>query len=192
MENIYCDNWERELDCQFLIPDRCREKAYICSPLSADQDGQMLENMRTARAYMFYAMKKMNLAARAPHAYLPMLLCDRIPAERVLGLQFGLRLLESCDRMLVCGNRISRGMRGEIEKAAGFGVPITVFDEALLYKVQKIVTQSDGEKNSVRLDRENPAMASGNPISFLERQNHGGKINDWGKEPEHCYAHLNG
>ncbi len=46
------------------------------------------------KEYMHYAAKEMGLAARAPHAYLPMLLCDRIPNERALALQFGLRLLE--------------------------------------------------------------------------------------------------
>lgn len=168
MEHMYHNNWEQELAYQFLSNDRCRKKAYICSPLSADRDECFVENMRTARAYMFYAMKNMNLAARAPHAYLPMLLCDRIPAERALGLQFGLRLMEHCDLMLVCGNRISRGMRGEIEQAVKLGIPMTVFDEELLHEARKIVTLSGGDKRSARLDRDHPAMASDAPIAFSE------------------------
>ena len=46
----------------------------------------MLRNMHSARAYMYYAMEKMGYAARAPHAYLPMLLCDRVPSERAIAL----------------------------------------------------------------------------------------------------------
>lgn len=169
METMYHNNWEQELAYQFLANDRCRKKAYICSPLSADQDDRFVENMRTARAYMYYAMKKMNLNARAPHAYLPMLLCDRVPAERALGLQFGLRLMENCDLMLICGNRISRGMRGEMEQAVKLGIPMTVFDEDILHEVRKIVTQSGGDKRSVHLEREHPAMASDSPVAFLEQ-----------------------
>lgn len=79
MENIYHDYWEQELMYQFLTEDKCKKKAYVCSPFSADDKEGMLQNMRTARAYMFYAMKKMNMSARAPHAYLPMLVCDKVP-----------------------------------------------------------------------------------------------------------------
>lgn len=159
MENIYHDKWEQELDNQFVSYDRCRKKAYICSPLSADQDQHFVENMRSARAYMLYAMKKMNLSARAPHAYLPMLLCDRIPAERAMGLRFGLHLMENCDLMLICGNRISKGMRGEIEQAVKLEIPIIVFEETLFFETRKLVTQYGGNKRSVRLDLQHHLMA---------------------------------
>ncbi len=61
MENIYHQCWEQDLIYQFIKNDKCRKKAYICSPLSADKDEDFVKNMRTARAYMFYALKKMNL-----------------------------------------------------------------------------------------------------------------------------------
>lgn len=169
MNNIYHNYWEQELAYQFVTNDRCRKKAYVCSPLSAERDEEFVENMRTARAYMFYAMKKMNLNARAPHAYLPMLLCDRVPAERALGLQFGLRLMENCELMLICGNRISRGMRGEIEQAVKLGLPMVVFDEGIFCEVRKIVTQCGGNKRSVSLDRENFPMAFTAPTAYLEQ-----------------------
>lgn len=78
MDNIYHDYWEQELMYQFITEDKCRKKAYVCSPVSADSKNGMLQNMRTARAYMFYALKNLNVNARAPHAYLPMLLCDSV------------------------------------------------------------------------------------------------------------------
>lgn len=106
-QNIFIENWEDKLALQFLKNNRCCKKAYICSPLSAPTEEEMLRNMHSARAYMYYAMEKMGYAARAPHAYLPMLLCDRVPSERAIALQFGLHLLEESDLILVCGNHIS-------------------------------------------------------------------------------------
>lgn len=114
MENIYHEGWEQELVYQFLPYDRCKKRAYICSPLSADTNEGIAQNMQATRAYMFYAMKKMSMNASAPHAYLPMILCDNIPSDRALALQFGLELLKGSDILLICGNRISSGMRGEI------------------------------------------------------------------------------
>lgn len=114
MDNIYHDYWEQELMYQFITEDKCRKKAYVCSPFSADSKNGMLQNMRTARAYMFYALKNLNVNARAPHAYLPMLLCDNVPNERAIALKFGIELLERSDVLLVCGNRISNGMKNEI------------------------------------------------------------------------------
>lgn len=169
MENIYHQCWEQDLMYQFIKNDKCRKKAYICSSLSADKDEDFVKNMRTARAYMFYALKKMNLNARAPHAYLPMLLCDKIPSERALGLQFGLRLMENCEIMLVCGNRISQGMQGEIEQAVRLGISLVTFDENIYIEVRKIVTQAGGSKRSVQLDRENFPMAYTSPVSYMEK-----------------------
>lgn len=114
MDNIYHQYWQQELMYQLASADRCRKRAYVCSPFRADTREQCEKNLRTARAYMFYANKKMNMNAAAPHAYMPLLLCDEIPAERAIALRFGLEILEQSDVMLVCGNRLSNGMRGEI------------------------------------------------------------------------------
>ena len=97
METIFTENWEQRLEMQSLKNGRCRKRAYICSPLSAEKDVDFLRNMHSARAYMYYAFEKMEMYARAPHAYLPMLLCDRIPSERDLALNFGLSLLENSE-----------------------------------------------------------------------------------------------
>lgn len=168
MENIYHQYWQQELMYQLVSPDRCRKRAYVCSPFSADTSDLTEQNMRAARAYMFYANKKMNMNAGAPHAFLPLLLCDEIPSERALALRFGLELLEQSDVMLVCGNRLSNGMRGEIAKAAVLRMPIIVFDESLYLEVQKLVTQNNGNKRTVKLDRENFPMAFTNPETYLE------------------------
>ena len=167
MDNIYHQYWQQELMYQLASADRCRKRAYICSPFRADTREQRENNLRMARAYMSYANKKMNMNAVAPHAYLPLLLCDEIPAERAIALRFGLEILEQSDVMLVCGNKLSNGMRGEIAKAALLRMPITVFDEGLYPEVQKLVTQNNGNKKSVKLDRENFPMAFTEPESYL-------------------------
>ena len=94
MDNIYHQYWQQELMYQLASADRYRKRAYVCSPFRADTREQCEKNLRTARAYMFYANKKMNMNAAAPHAYLPLLLCDEIPAERAIALRFGLEILE--------------------------------------------------------------------------------------------------
>ena len=168
MENIYHQHWQQELMYQLVSSDRCRKRAYICSPFSGDTKEQMKQNIRAARAYMFYANKKMNMNAGAPQAFLPLLLCDETPAERAIALKFGLEILEQSDVMLVCGNRISSGMRGEIAKAAVLRMPIIVFDEDLFLETQKLVTQNNGNKKTVKLDRNNFPMACISPETYLE------------------------
>ena len=38
MDTIFTENWEQRLEMQFLKNDRCRRRAYVCSPLSAEDD----------------------------------------------------------------------------------------------------------------------------------------------------------
>ena len=148
---------EQFLAYQFKDQDDQRKRAYICSPLSAKTDEEFVENMHQAREYMHYAAKEMGLAARAPHAYLPMLLCDRIPNERALALQFGLRLLEESDILLVCGNRISLGMQGEILHAISIKLPIITFSHPMYRNTSSYRMQETGYATSVRAKSVNTA-----------------------------------
>ena len=97
---------------------------YICSPLSAPTRAEMLANAAKANTYMVMAEREFDCRAVAPHAYLPYLLDDRIPAERELALEFGQKLLAMCSQMVVYGSRISEGMKGEIATARKMGIPI--------------------------------------------------------------------
>lgn len=96
--------------------------------------------------------------ARAPHAYLPMLLCDSLPSERALALSFGLSLLENSEVILICGNRLSSGMKGEIVHAALLRKPMVVFEEGLYREVQKEIKKRGSNKCCVQLDCENHIM----------------------------------
>lgn len=137
-----------------------RKRAYICSPLRADNPLGIYRNMNRARDYMAYAVSKMNYSAYAPHAYLPLLLDDSIPDERRLALWFGLKLLELCDVMLVCGNILSEGMRNEITHAAKYGKIIYVFDSSLFREVKQLVEEVDGDTQKVYTESEHPFLGS--------------------------------
>ena len=113
---------------------------------------------------MIYAAKKLNVNARAPHAYLPLLLYEKIPAERALALEFGIRLLEQSEILLVCGVRISAGMRNEIAKAVALHMDILTFDDDMFVEVKKLVTKSGCSKALVSIDRNHPILASLNPV----------------------------
>ena len=73
---------------------------------------------------MVMAEQEFGDRAVAPHAYLPYLLDDSDPEQRALALEFGLKLLAMCSRIVVFGNRISSGMSGEIEAAKAKGIPV--------------------------------------------------------------------
>lgn len=156
----FADDWEKKLEQGALTRDRCMKTAYICSPLSAATKAQVYINMMNARAYMFYVAEHMHCTPRAPHAYLPLFFHDSIPAERALALDFGLKLLEHSDIMLVCGDAISKGMRGEIAKAAMLDMKIITFDSSVRLEVKKLVTQTGGTKAKVLLDETHPFLSS--------------------------------
>ena len=158
-KSIFTDGWENRLDEQMLTYNRCKKKAYVCSPLGASTKEQVLQNMREAKAYMYYVSENFGCVARAPHAYLPALLCDKIPAERALALEFGLKFLEQCEILLVCGSRISDGMLSEIIRATKLNMDILVFDDDVYTQTKKIVTMNGGDKSIVSLDRNHPILA---------------------------------
>jgi len=116
---------------------------YVCSPLSAPTRAEMLANAAKACTYSAWAEKEFGGRAVAPHAYLPYLLDDRNPAERALALEFDLKLLAMCERIVVYGTRISSGMKGEIEYAQRLGIPV-------IYRQDTVASQKlGGEKNAV-------------------------------------------
>lgn len=168
MNSIYefcCEGFEQKLESQFLKNNPLKKKAYICSPYADPDSSVQLENMRRARLYMLYANEHMGYAARAPHAYLPMLLCDAVAAERALALRFGLELLEQSDVLLVCGTVMSKGMKEEIVHAAKLGIPIQVFDDQLYVKTRKLVTQTGAPKRLVHRCWEHNVLGLGSDLT---------------------------
>ena len=96
---------------------------YICSPLSAPTEQGIRKNMEKAAYYAGLISGVTGCRAIAPHSFLPEYLDDNIPEEREAGLAFGLSILKLSKAVIVCGNRISSGMRGEIKMAGELNIP---------------------------------------------------------------------
>jgi hypothetical protein len=99
-------------------------KVFICSPFAGDTKG----NVRKALQYCRFALGQGKLPI-APHCYFPRFMDDDHPAERELGLSFGLRLLNECRELWVFGSYISAGMERELQAAKRRGIPIRQFNE---------------------------------------------------------------
>lgn len=148
-----------EFERQLLNKNHRGPSAYICSPLRADTEEGVQLNMCAARTYMSYAINVMKIYARAPHAYLPLILNDKIPAQRLVALQFGQRVLELSDKVFVCGDTLTNGMIGEIARAAQINAEIRVFNAKLVPAVISIVGKNGGLLESIVLDTHNQFMA---------------------------------
>lgn len=96
---------------------------YICSPLSAPTKEGIRQNMEKAAHYARLVSGTFGCRAIAPHSFLPEYLDDDIPEEREAGLAFGLSVLRLSKAIIVCGSRISSGMRGEIRLAGELDIP---------------------------------------------------------------------
>ena len=90
---------------------------YICSPFSGDVDG----NTQRARLYSRLAVER-GCIPLAPHLLLPQFISEA--TERETAIRMGLRLLESCQEMWICGGTVSAGMRNEIAQAKTLGMTI--------------------------------------------------------------------
>lgn len=92
------------------------QKIYICSPLS---------NINKAKEYCKFVVAKMKAMPVCPHIYFAQFLDDNNKLEREIGIDFGLRLLPECDRVIVFDNNgISKGMKKEIELANRLNIPV--------------------------------------------------------------------
>lgn len=167
MENIFKEGWQDSLNSQMLNPN-CKNCAYICSPLSAKTDNDLVKNMISARAYMYYMWQVMRYPARAPHAYLPMLLCDHVPRNRQLALNFGRELLRESSMVLICGNRISEGMKLEIIQAGMLDIPIIAFNEEVYQQIISLLRNYNEDITLAALDTYHPILASPYPLEYTE------------------------
>lgn len=97
---------------------------FICSPFAGDAR----QNTQNARRYLKFAMDK-GAIPFAPHLLYPLVLDDKDPAQRELGLFFGMVWLGKCDELWAFGSLISNGMSAEIAQAKKRRIPIKYFTE---------------------------------------------------------------
>jgi hypothetical protein len=97
---------------------------FLCSPYAGDTK----RNTQNAVRYLKFAADR-GAIPFAPHLLYPLVLDERDPAQRELGLFFGMVWLCKCDELWAFGDYISTGMKAEIDKAKRRGMPIRYFTE---------------------------------------------------------------
>jgi hypothetical protein len=103
--------------------DKNRRKVYVASRYAGD----VVANTTAAIGYCRRVIQDGYMPI-ASHLLYPRILDDKNPAERELGLSFGLALLQMCDEVWVFG-KVTKGMAGEIEEAKKLKKQIRYFEE---------------------------------------------------------------
>lgn len=104
-----------------------RPKVYVVSRFAGDISG----NYKKAIGFCKYVISKCRIPV-ASHIMYPPLLDDANPAERELGILFGLSLLAVCDEVWVFSGKdkfLSKGMEQEVAEAKALKKPIRYFNE---------------------------------------------------------------
>ena len=106
-----------------------RPLVYVCSPFSGDTQA----NTEKARRYSRFAVDRGAIPI-APHLLFPQFLSE--DTERELAMFMDMVLLTKCEQLWVFGDRVSEGMRREIDKSKKRHMTIRYFTEDLEEKVE--------------------------------------------------------
>ena len=106
-----------------LENNQARPLVFICSPFAGD----IPLNIHRAKRYARFAVSQKAVPV-IPHLMYPRFLDEEDVAQRQLGIEMGLRLLEACQEIWVFGSFISAGMAVEIKAANAMKVPVRYFD----------------------------------------------------------------
>ena len=98
--------------------DKNRRKVYVASPYAGDTES----NVKAAVSYCRQVIRAGYMPV-ASHLMYPQILDDSDPAQRELGLLFGLALLKLCDEVWVFGP-VSPGMEQEVREAGHLHIPV--------------------------------------------------------------------
>ena len=97
---------------------------YICSPFRGDVE----TNLAKARRYCYFAHTQ-GAAPIAPHLHNPQFLDDNNANERKAGLEIGLAFLRRVDEVWCFGDRLSDGMKLELQAAKIMKLSIRYFSD---------------------------------------------------------------
>jgi len=109
---------EYRLRCPFM------PLVYICSPYQGDVE----HNTQAAQRYSQFALAQKRLPI-APHLLFPQFMGAETDATRELALHMGMILLTKCHELWYFGDRISEGMKLELNRARLRGIPVRHFNE---------------------------------------------------------------
>ena len=109
---------EYRLRCPFM------PLVYICSPYQGDVE----HNTQAAQRYSQFALAQKRLPI-APHLLFPQFMGAETDTTRELALHMGTILLTKCHELWYFGDRISEGMKLELNRARWRGIPVRHFNE---------------------------------------------------------------
>ena len=109
------------------------QKVYVCSQYGTR--GNKETNLEFAKLFCMAVIEEGNIPI-CPHLFLAAVLNDDVESQRAAGLKIGLELLEDCDELRIY-SRISEGMKAEILKAEGLGIPVTIGNQGYIYSEDK-------------------------------------------------------
>lgn len=112
-----------------------KEMYYICSPYKNENKIKMACNQLRAK-HLCEEIEELipGCKAVAPHAWLPFLLDDTIPEQREVAIKFGIDLLTLCKCLVICGDKVTEGMRNEIAFARKNNIKILHYKGGQLYE----------------------------------------------------------
>jgi len=82
---------------------------FVCSPFQGKK-----ENIEKAKKYCRYVVD-LGYIPIAPHIYFSQFMNDHNPDDRRKALEMNKKLLEFCDELWIFGDKITEGMKIEIE-----------------------------------------------------------------------------
>ena len=109
---------EYRLRCPFM------PLVYICSPYQGDVE----LNTQAAQRYSQFALAQKRLPI-APHLLFPQFMGVETDTTRELALHMGMILLTKCHELWYFGDRISEGMKLELNRARLRGIPVRHFND---------------------------------------------------------------
>lgn len=113
------ENWNRRYET------RNRPKVYVVSRYAGNVEWNVAAAVRRCQFVI-----RQGYMPVASHLLYPQMLNDGDPAERELGMVFGLALLSLCDQVWIFtdGGGLSPGMAAEEREAKRLGKPVRYFD----------------------------------------------------------------
>lgn len=127
------------------------KKVYICCPEEEPAYVAGIE-MLAARAYIREAESEFGVRGIAPHGFLPETLNFRIPEEKRLADQIDQELLSLCNRIFICGNRVTPSMGAAIISAIRLEMPLVVFSRSVISEVLRIASRKAANAYFISLE----------------------------------------
>lgn len=99
------------------------KRVYLSAPLRASSEAAKENSILKVKEYDQILNNTFQCEVIAPHLLFYGMYDDNIPTEREKMLEEGLKLLRTCDAMVICSDRITDGMLREMIEAAYCRIP---------------------------------------------------------------------